>query len=1195
MGPPPPLKGFLLAALAGLALLAAPAAGQCSNACSGHGLCGVNSVCTCFTGYAGGDCSQRTCPPGRAWVTTPQGDLNLDGDQYDNSLKLIVKGGDGKANTGTILETDDMLTFGVDLAAGEFQAGDALVLGEDREQFTVSSVVSNRVLELDHDRYTGIPVAGEGSNKGNVYRFLEDIRNPTGTWESWVGDFHQSEDEGHYYMECSNRGHCNPATGACECYPGYSGSACQRMTCPNDCSGQGTCEDIPSFTRMSPAKLSFTVEGTATSLALTPSADPMAAGIQRGDFIKVGASSQFVRPVEVTSVTSAAITIARALPEDVPFGTLAYHLPKYALWDHTMSTACYCDPGFTGSDCSKRICPKGDDPYTTTVSPASAADEGITYKQRNERQTIIIDTMRGQVGGSFRLTFTDTFGQEWTTDPVDVNERLQMADGKTPVRAYVAGAAPGMDYVTFAPALPYGELEAGDFVILGDERKEVTTVFPEPVDPDGLTNLMRPVKSGGVVDSIRVREAFQARSSAVPLFRAGPAKGIKKALERMGAGNWKVIPAVTTTPLFDGTLIGYASGGATTATAQPPDTQQPRPKVTTLSTIKGDFDPTMDAASSGAQLAVPDTGGGLAPYDLVRVTGKEGQSEFLQLVNVDHAANHGSISGASAIGSLGVNQAGAANLGLAAGRYGAIYRAGGYTTKVAFDANPGNLPEMECDDHGLFNMFYREFAGTVTAEQPSYVQVRFHGNLQVSDAARSWPVPHNEEKAMFKGDLAHLKVMAGIRVAIENQVRTVVTDVATDAATGESGFYVDLPFDGGSQSETIDGVDYVFYRFPVQQLYDQTTYNMVTIPEIYEVAYNSPSVTYAANTITLGSAGTWHNQFAAGDTITISGSANQENNVRRLTIKSISSTVITVAETLALRPAAVEANAIVIRKYDSLGMLSNTANYAPPLHRNNRALWCKVTDQRPIRWIAPDVSGESQSAIEYSSNTQEARRWLVSAGSGAVTVDTALNTIQVTASTRTFALTSTPTPALNSVFGAVGTILITQEAYADATSKMDITSTRGNTGVCVSSSVTATTIVCSSFTPATSDSIQNDGPAARGTVRFSTYHGGLIDNRLVEIGDRVTVKRDVGDFESRQVDNVFGANLDVTAISVSYAFTDSPSAFLHEDKYAWVDDSGTTESLECSRRGLCNEDSGVCDCFSGFAGPGCTIIDALSS
>ena len=126
-----------------------------------------------------------------------------------------------------------------------------------------------------------------------------------------------------------------------------------------------------------------------------------------------------------------------------------------------------------------------------------------------------------------------------------------------------------------------------------------------------------------------------------------------------------------------------------------------------------------------------------------------------------------------------------------------------------------------------------------------------------------------------------------------------------------------------------------------------------------------------------------------------------------------------------------EANAIVIRKYDSLGMLSNTANYAPPLHRNNRALWCKVTDQRPIRWIAPDVSGESQSAIEYSSNTQEARRWLVSAGSGAVTVDTALNTIQVTASTRTFALTSTPTPALNSVFGAVGTILITQEAYAD--------------------------------------------------------------------------------------------------------------------------------------------------------------------
>lgn len=48
----------------------------------------------------------------------------------------------------------------------------------------------------------------------------------------------------HYYMECSNKGICDRTTGQCECYDGYDGTACQRASCPNDCSGHGTCETI---------------------------------------------------------------------------------------------------------------------------------------------------------------------------------------------------------------------------------------------------------------------------------------------------------------------------------------------------------------------------------------------------------------------------------------------------------------------------------------------------------------------------------------------------------------------------------------------------------------------------------------------------------------------------------------------------------------------------------------------------------------------------------------------------------------------------------------------------------------------------------------------------------------------------------------------------------------------------------------
>lgn len=52
----------------------------------------------------------------------------------------------------------------------------------------------------------------------------------------------------HYYMECSNKGVCDRATGTCQCYDGYDGAACQRASCPgfpeNTCSGHGVCRSI---------------------------------------------------------------------------------------------------------------------------------------------------------------------------------------------------------------------------------------------------------------------------------------------------------------------------------------------------------------------------------------------------------------------------------------------------------------------------------------------------------------------------------------------------------------------------------------------------------------------------------------------------------------------------------------------------------------------------------------------------------------------------------------------------------------------------------------------------------------------------------------------------------------------------------------------------------------------------------------
>jgi len=202
--------------------------------------------------------------------------------------------------------------------------------------------------DLNHDGTlvsTAVPISSSGSNIQYEYESFPA--------DSTTGKVAQ-KNEGHFYTECSNKGLCDRTLGECACFDGYTGSSCQRTTCPNECSGHGVCRTVEEIT---------------------------AGALTKRKVDSAGADNFW---------------------EGVSTKT------QYRLWDMDMAQSCVCDAGFTGPDCSRRQCPRGDDPLTHRSAECGG------FPCRVEKQRIVF-------GGTGRddyinLQFTDWTGKVWNTE-----------------------------------------------------------------------------------------------------------------------------------------------------------------------------------------------------------------------------------------------------------------------------------------------------------------------------------------------------------------------------------------------------------------------------------------------------------------------------------------------------------------------------------------------------------------------------------------------------------------------------------------------------------------------------------------------------------------------------------------------------------------------------------------------------------
>ena len=198
-------------------------AGECMNACTGHGKCTMWDMCMCARNWQGNDCSERTCMFGRAWVDSPKGDLDSS-ESISGPLDPVV------VNSAPY-------PYGTSESFPNMVNSDHEQLDQTAHDYAECSNVGNC------DRNTGVCDCQPGFEGSACNRM---------TCPSYL-DSENAIYYPHYSGKCSGHGVCRSLKNiakhdnnhrynlwdrdqstACICDPGYFGGDCQQRSCKKD-------------------------------------------------------------------------------------------------------------------------------------------------------------------------------------------------------------------------------------------------------------------------------------------------------------------------------------------------------------------------------------------------------------------------------------------------------------------------------------------------------------------------------------------------------------------------------------------------------------------------------------------------------------------------------------------------------------------------------------------------------------------------------------------------------------------------------------------------------------------------------------------------------------------------------------------------------------------------------------------------